>query len=78
MLVANPVPKQNEIAPNAMAEYISRAVSAAQGEGIKGKAVTPWLLSKIIELTDGKSLATNVALICNNAKLAGEIAVSLA
>ena len=44
-------------------------------KGLKGKEVTPYLLSKIVELTSGKSLESNIALIKNNAKLAGEIAV---
>ena len=78
MLIANPVPVKDEIPADIMAQYISGAVTAAQQAGIKGKRVTPWLLDKILELTNGNSLQTNVALICNNARLAAEIAVSLA
>jgi len=44
---------------------------------VVGKAVTPWLLGRIVELTDGASLITNQALIKNNARLAGQIAVNL-
>lgn len=77
MLIANPVPLEDEIPMDVMGGYISRAIAAAESQGIKGKAVTPWLLAKIMELTDGRSLGTNVALICGNAKLAGEIAVAL-
>ena len=77
LLIANPVPEVHEIPMDIMAGFITRAVVAAEVEGIKGKAVTPWLLGKILELTDGRSLGTNVALICNNARLAGEIAVAL-
>ena len=77
LLIANPVPKADEIAANIMDGYINDAVEAAELAGIKGKAVTPWLLSKILELTEGSSLATNVSLICNNARMAGEIAVAL-
>ncbi|MCP4072089.1 MAG: pseudouridine-5'-phosphate glycosidase, partial [Hyphomicrobiales bacterium] len=77
LLIANPVPEQDEITRDVMAQYIKKAVEAAKFEGIKGKAVTPWLLAKIYELTGGNSLATNISLICNNARLAGKIAVSL-
>lgn len=77
MLIANPVPETDEIPADVMAGFISDAVAAAEAEGVKGKAVTPWLLGMILELTDGRSLGTNVALICGNAKLAGEIAVAL-
>ncbi len=78
LLIANPVPLENEIPANIMNGFISQAIDAATEAGIKGKAVTPWLLSKIFEITEGKSLATNVALICNNARMAGKIAVELA
>ena len=77
ILIANPVPQQYEIATDVMAEYISCAVGEAERTGIKGKQVTPWLLAKILELTEGKSLATNIALICNNATMAGEISMAL-
>ena len=77
VLIANPVPEADEIPADVMAGYISDAVRAAEIKGVKGKAVTPWLLGKILELTDGRSLGTNVALICGNAKLAGEIAMEM-
>ncbi len=77
LLIANPVPQADEIPADVMADYISDAVAAAEAEGIRGKAVTPWLLAKILELSDGKSLGTNIALICANARLGGEIAVAL-
>lgn len=54
---------------------IEEAIEEMNAKGIKGKEVTPYLLSKIVELTSGKSLESNIALIKNNAKLAGEIAV---
>ena len=78
LLIANPVPEQDQIESKIMNGFISQAVEEADRQGIKGKAVTPWLLAKIFELTDGDSLSTNVALICNNAKIAGEIAFCLA
>ncbi len=77
LLIANPVPQSDEISMDIMSGYITRAINAANGEGIKGKDVTPWLLAKILELTDGASLATNVSLICNNASFAARIAVVL-
>jgi pseudouridine-5'-phosphate glycosidase len=77
MLVANPVPEADEIPAEEMAAYITAAQRAAEAENIGGKAVTPYLLSKILELSDGKSLATNIALVENNARLAARIAKAL-
>lgn len=76
ILINNPVPQADEIPATEMAAYITQAISEAEAEGISGKAVTPWLLSRIFEITDGKSLSTNIALVINNAKLAAEIAVA--
>ena len=58
--------------------YIQRALDHAERDEITGKAVTPYLLDTIFRLTDGRSLATNIALVENNARLAAEIAVALA
>jgi pseudouridine-5'-phosphate glycosidase len=77
MLIANPVPQADEIPRNEMEIYISRALDSAERDEISGKAVTPYLLSTIFELTDGRSLKTNIALVENNARLAAEIAVAL-
>ncbi|MDN5927371.1 MAG: pseudouridine-5'-phosphate glycosidase [Hyphomicrobiales bacterium] len=77
MLVANPVPEADEIPEDEMAAYIAAAQAAASAENIGGKAVTPYLLSKILELSDGRSLATNIALVENNARLASRIAKAL-
>ena len=74
MLVANPVPAGDEIPAAEMAGYIEAAQKAAEAKGISGKAVTPFLLGKILELTDGASLKTNIALVENNARLAARIA----
>ncbi len=77
-LVANPIPAANEI-PNAeMAPVIARAQADADAHGITGKSVTPYLLQRIFELTDGRSLEANIALVRNNARLAAEIARNLA
>ena len=78
VLVANPVPEADEIQAGEMSHLIDRAVADAATKGVSGKAVTPFILSRMLELTEGRSLATNVALIRNNAGLAAEIAVALA
>ncbi len=77
MLIANPVPEQDEIPAARMQAYIDAAQAAAQENGVSGKAVTPFLLQKILELTDGASLKTNIALVENNARLAAKIARAL-
>jgi pseudouridine-5'-phosphate glycosidase len=77
MLIANPVPEADEIPAEEMAATIASAQRAAEAENIGGKAVTPYLLSKILELSDGRSLATNIALVENNARLAARIAKAL-
>lgn len=77
MLIANPVPEKDEIASEEMEIYITRALSHAEEDEIAGKAVTPYLLAKIFEITEGRSLETNIALVRNNARLAAEIAVAL-
>lgn len=77
MLVANPVPEADEIPADIMAGHLEKAQAAARAEGIAGKAVTPFLLQKIFELTNGASLKTNVALVENNARLAARIARAL-
>ncbi|NTF07615.1 pseudouridine-5'-phosphate glycosidase [Agrobacterium rubi] len=77
MLIANPVPEEDEISREEMEIYITRALSHAEEDEIAGKSVTPYLLSKIFEITEGRSLETNIALVRNNARLAAEIAVAL-
>ncbi|MEP9389346.1 pseudouridine-5'-phosphate glycosidase [Mesorhizobium sp. KR9-304] len=77
MLVANPVPESDEIPAEEMASYIAAAHRAAGEQKVAGKAVTPFLLAKILELTDGRSLKTNIALVENNARVAARIARAL-
>jgi pseudouridine-5'-phosphate glycosidase len=77
ILVANPVPQSDEIPTAEMDGYIQAAQKAAEALNVTGKAVTPFLLSKILELTGGRSLKTNIALVENNARLAAEIAKAL-
>ena len=76
MLVANPVPAADEIPADEMAAHIEAAQRDAVSERITGKAVTPFLLDRILKLTGGRSLVTNIALIKNNARLAAEIALA--
>ncbi len=61
-----------------MAAFIERALVDAKTQGIAGKAVTPFLLGRIVELTGGRSLAANIALVENNARLGAQVAVALA
>jgi len=75
MLVARPVDAEHEIARPEMQAHIERALNEASQAGVRGKEVTPWLLGRIVELTDGRSLATNRELILGNARLAGLIAI---
>jgi pseudouridylate synthase len=77
MLIANPVPQDAEIPADEMDVYISRAQADAAALGISGKAVTPYLLGRILEITEGRSLQTNIALVKNNARLAARIAIAL-
>ena len=76
VLVANPVPEADEIPAREIAGHIERAVAEAVAQGIGGKRVTPFILSRMLDLTGGRSLRTNVALIRHNARLAAEIAVA--
>lgn len=76
-LIANPVDAGDEIPAAEIGAYIDAAVAAAQATGISGKDVTPFLLDRLLDLTRGRTLATNIALIKNNARLAAAIAVEL-
>lgn len=77
ILVTNPIPKQFEIPRKELEGYIERAVAEAKENGISGKSLTPFLLSRLTELSGGKTLTANIALLENNASLAGEIAMAL-
>ncbi|KQN73877.1 pseudouridine-5'-phosphate glycosidase [Devosia sp. Leaf64] len=78
VLIANPIPEENAWEASAIEGFIAEALADAEAQGIKGKATTPFLLQRIFELTEGKSLVSNIALVKNNARVAGEIAVALA
>ena len=77
-LVGNPIPARDEIPATQMREVIETAVEEARRANVTGKAVTPWLLDRILQLTNGRSLTANVALVKNNARLAARIARALA
>jgi len=77
VLIANPVPEADEIPRAEMAGHIDDAIAQAGKEGIRGKDVTPFVLGAILELTGGRSLDTNIALVRNNARLAARIAAEL-
>ncbi|MCT4685487.1 MAG: pseudouridine-5'-phosphate glycosidase [Roseicyclus sp.] len=77
-LIANPTPEGDEIAAETLAPLIAQAQSEAEAQGIAGKAVTPFLLQRLFELTDGRTLASNIALVLNNARLGARIAAALA
>jgi pseudouridine-5'-phosphate glycosidase len=76
-LIANPVPEAEQIPHSDIDPIIAQAISEATSKGIHAKSVTPFLLGRIFELTNGRSLETNIALVLNNARLAADIAVSL-
>lgn len=78
MLIANPLPEELEIDSATIGGWIDAALAEADAKGVTGKATTPFLLQKIFELSDGRSLATNIDLVRSNARLAARIAVGLA
>ncbi|GJQ36204.1 MAG: pseudouridine-5'-phosphate glycosidase [Anaerolineaceae bacterium] len=73
VLVTNPVPETESIPKSGMEPVIAKASKEAMEKGIHGQELTPFLLSRINELTEGRSLKANLALLLNNARLAGEI-----
>ena len=76
MVIANPVPEADQLDKAYIDTIINDAVKEAEQKGIHGKDSTPFLLSKIVEKTNGKSLATNIKLVENNAVVGAQIAVS--
>ena len=78
LLICNPVPEEDALDEAAAREAIEQAIREAEHTGVSGAAVTPWLLARVAALTDGASVTANVALIVNNARTGGELAVALA
>ncbi len=77
-LIANPIPAEAEIPRTAILPVIEAALEEAAAQGIAGKAVTPFLLQRIFEMTEGQSLQSNIALVLNNARLGAAISAELA
>lgn len=77
MLVVNPIPEEYSMDNKFISEAIDKAVAEANSIGIKGKETTPYLLAKIKDLTEGKSLSANIQLVYNNVRLAASIASSM-
>ena len=77
-LVANPIPHEAEIPRDRIMPVIEQALAEAAAQKIAAKQVTPFLLQRIFELTEGRSLHSNIALVLNNARLAAEIAAAMA
>ena len=77
VLVTAPVPAEFEIELAEVESLIEEALHAAERQNVKGKETTPFLLSALVEKSGGRTLAANIALLKNNAKVAAEIAVAL-
>ncbi len=76
-LVANPIPPEAEIAREEITPVIEQALAEAEARQIAAKQVTPFLLQRIFEITEGRSLASNIELVLNNARLAAQIAIAM-
>ena len=76
--VVNPIPVEDEIPADEIGVIIERALADMGALGIKGKDATPYLLGRIVEITEGASLAANIALVNNNARLGAQVAVEYA
>lgn len=77
VLVANPVPETEAIPKSELEPMIAKASKEAQSQKIHGQKLTPFLLNRISELTNGKSMQANLALLLNNAQLAAQIAKAM-
>ncbi|HNU24373.1 MAG TPA: pseudouridine-5'-phosphate glycosidase, partial [Mesotoga sp.] len=76
LLVANPIPEMDSMDYDELRALIESALKAAVKEGISGKTLTPYLLSKLALLSGGKTLDANISLLINNAALGGLIAAN--
>ncbi len=74
MLVTNPIPEEYAMPLETITAAIDKAIAECQEQGIHGKKTTPFLLARVAELTGGNSLASNIQLVYNNAKLAAQTA----
>ena len=78
MLVTNPIPEEYSMDKAVIDRAIEEALAQAKAQGIHGKETTPFLLAKVVELTGGDSLESNIQLVLNNARLAAKTAAALA
>ena len=78
MLVTNPIPEEFAMPSDVINKAIDQAIDECNAKGIHGKETTPFLLARVAELTGGDSLASNIRLVYNNAKVAAQTAVALA
>ena len=77
MLVTNPIPEQYSMPADVINKAIDQAIEEANRQGIRGKETTPFLLARVKDLTGGDSLASNIQLVLNNARLAAKTATAL-
>lgn len=77
LLITNPIPEEYALDENLMNQSVNQALKEADEKGIHGKDVTPFLLRRVVELTGGESLESNIQLVLNNARLGAEIAKEL-
>ncbi len=75
MVVANPIPEEYQMDYDIITKAINDAVKEAEEKGIKGKESTPFLLSKVKDITEGKSLEANIQLVYNNVAIASDLAI---
>ncbi|PMQ01215.1 MAG: pseudouridine-5-phosphate glycosidase [Dictyoglomus sp. NZ13-RE01] len=75
VVIANPIPEEYSLDKKYMDEIIEKAIKEAERRGVRGKALTPFLLDKIKELTGGESLKANIELVKNNAKVGARISI---
>ena len=76
LVIANPIPPEDEIDAATIGLLIERALADADAAGVTGKAITPYLLGRIVALSDGDSLRANIALVRSNAALGAALAVA--
>ena len=76
-MIANPIPDDHALEEAAIEARIVEAVEEARAQGVGKKEATPFLLKRVVELTEGRSLEANIALIRNNAMLAAQAAAEL-
>ena len=78
MLVTNPIPEEYSMDPAVINAAIDQAIAECQEKGIHGKETTPFLLARVAQITGGNSLASNIRLVYNNAKVAAQTAAAMA